>query len=308
MGSQSFIAQELNDPLSIWAASHWIGHAFAYNCEFENALHHLERALQINEAVNIVWGVSIMKSCIGNTVYNLQGNVELAYQYTGEGIRLAEDSGDILSKGEAYSSYGIACYGKGFLDEAEANLLKGIDFCDRTNYFAMYMLASYYLGETYFEKAEYQKAQAYYKKAISLAERLRAMPSIININRIALARAKVMNKETDVDLISLSKYGALVKMKVLYDSMARYIGDILLNLNEQHISEGEEWIKKAIEAAKENGMIFGLGRAYAIYAELMIRKEDIPGAKEHFKKAIEIYTQCGATGWAQKAQEKLKSL
>ena len=98
------IAEESNDFVSLWAASHWIGHALAENCDFERALYHLRNSLKINEAVNILWGISIMKSCIAMTVYNWQGKVDLAYQTSSEGLRLAEQSGDVLSKAEAYTS------------------------------------------------------------------------------------------------------------------------------------------------------------------------------------------------------------
>ena len=90
------IAEELNDFVSLWTASHWIGHALAEDCDFERALYHLRNSLKINEAVNILWGISIMKSCIAMTVYNWQGNIYLAYQTSSEGLRLAEKSGNAL--------------------------------------------------------------------------------------------------------------------------------------------------------------------------------------------------------------------
>jgi tetratricopeptide (TPR) repeat protein len=128
------IAGEVEDTVSLWVASHWIGHAYAENCEFDNALQHLEKALQINESAKILWGVSIMKSCIANTVYNNQGKADLGYQMSQEGLRLAEESGDLLSKAEAYAYYGCSCYLKGYLNDAEENLLKGVVFWERVAY------------------------------------------------------------------------------------------------------------------------------------------------------------------------------
>ena len=90
--------------------------------------------------------------------------------------------------------------------------------------------------------------------------------------------------------------------------MPRYIGEILLNINEKHISEAEDWISKAIEADKRNGMMFNLGQDYAAYAELFKRKGDTAKAKENLSKAIEIYKQCGSDGWVEKAEKELKGL
>ena len=86
------------------------------------------------------------------------------------------------------------------------------------------------------------------------------------------------------------------------------IGEILLNIDDQHMSEAEDWIKRAIEANKRNGTMFDLGRAYASYAELLKRKGDLTGAKENLNTAIEIYTECGADGWLKKAQEALAEM
>lgn len=54
----------------------------------------------------------------------------------------------------------------------------------------------------------------------------------------------------------------------------RYVSEILFSLDDQYLSEAESWVKKAIEADKRNGMMWFLGRDYAIYAELLVRKGD----------------------------------
>ena len=74
--------------------------------------------------------------------------------------------------------------------------------------------------------------------------------------------------------------------------MARYIADILLNIDDQHIIEAERWIMKAIAADNNYGMTFHLGWDYALYAELFKRKGDQSKAKENLNKAIEIYKEC----------------
>ena len=90
--------------------------------------------------------------------------------------------------------------------------------------------------------------------------------------------------------------------------MPRYISEILLNIDDHHIYEGEDWIKKAIEADSRNDMKWSLGRDYALYAELFKRKGDQPKAKEHLGKAIEIFKECSADGWVDKYKRELKLL
>jgi tetratricopeptide (TPR) repeat protein len=294
------IAENLNDSNSLWMANHWIGHALAECCEFEKALYHLEKALKISMAANIPYSISVMKSCIANTVHNSQGRADLGYQINQESLRIAEESGDTLSKAEAYTSRGCSCYLKGFPDEAEGHLLKAVDYSERINYFCWSGPSSAGLGEIYFDKGEYQKSQDYYNKAISLLEHGRLWPSLINLYKIALVRAKAMNDEKDIDLESVYKYEDESKMKLYDGMMARYISEILFHVDDQQMSEAEDWIKKAIQTDKSNGTIWNLGRDYAHYAELFKWKGDQPKAKEILNKAIEIFKECSADGWVEK--------
>ncbi|MBL7177515.1 MAG: hypothetical protein ISS66_16965 [Desulfobacteraceae bacterium] len=83
---------------------------------------------------------------------------------------------------------------------------------------------------------------------------------------------------------------------------------ILLNIDDQHMAEAEEWINKAIEADTRYGMMWHLGRDYALYAELNKRKSDQSKAKENLTKAIEILKECGADGWVEKYEKELAAI
>jgi hypothetical protein len=100
----------------------------------------------------------------------------------------------------------------------------------------------------------------------------------------------------------------MIKIKTCEGFMQRCIGEILLNLDEQHISEAEHWIQEAIKADTRNGMMWYLGRNYALYAELFKRKGDQEKAEEKLGKAIEIMKECGADGWMEKYEKELSLL
>ena len=55
-------------------------------------------------------------------------------------------------------------------------------------------------------------------------------------------------------------------------------------------------------------MVWFLARVYVLYADLFKRKGDQKKAKEHLGKAIEIFQECGADGWAKNYEEELSAL
>jgi class 3 adenylate cyclase/tetratricopeptide (TPR) repeat protein len=302
------IAEEQNDFVSLWVANHWLGHAYSENCEFDKALKHLENSLNINLAVNIVWGISIMKSCIAHNVYGLKGDIDLQFQTSSEGLELAEKSGDALSRTEAYVSHGYAQYFKGHIDEAEAFLKKGCATSERINYIAMNCMANFGLNEIYFEKKDYRRCQERINKAILALKALEGWPEWIKFDQLAIIRAKVLNNEKDFDLKSLDENLCENKMKTLEGWTANLMGEIYMHLEAKSFSESEHWILKAIEADNRNGMRWHLARDYALYAQLLKRKGDHENARENLGKAVDIMKKCGADGWVEKYEKEQSAL
>jgi tetratricopeptide (TPR) repeat protein len=302
------ISEEINDVVSLFFSNFFIGVILSYNCEFKKALNAMKKALDINAAGNSLWAISALKSFISYYIYYFQGKIEIGYQASVEAIRIAEESGDIYSKSIAFSTHGVSFYSKGLFKEAIENLLKGADFCERSNLFLLNPSIHSYLGETYFEIEEYQKSKNHYDKAIWLLDDKRSSPSLANLNKMGMAMAKVMDNEKDIELEKLYSYADDNKLKIHDGWMRRYICQILLNLDNQHIPEAEDWINKAIQADSANGMMFHLARDYDLYAELFTRKGDQSKARKNLNKAIEIYKECGADGWVKKAEEKMAGL
>jgi len=302
------ISEEVNDTIAFVLASFFLGHAQANNCDFNKAYHNLKRALDLNVAANSLWGISAIKSHISREYYYHQGKIDVAYQVSHEAIQLADKSGDIYSQSQAYANHGIICLGKRLLEEAKTSLLKGLDLAERINYFSWIALCHFYLGEFYFEVEECQKAIDHYDKARLICEKNRLFPSFKNASIICIAKAKVLNNEKDINLGQLFRYAIENKLKILEGTVRRSIAEILLNIDDQHMNEAEDWIEKAIDADTKNGMMFSLGSDYALYSELFRRKGDLSKARENLNKAIEIFKECGADGWVKKSEAELTAL
>lgn len=294
------ISEELNDIVSIFFSNFWSGIAFSLNCEFNRAFNHFQKALEINKASNILWGISAIKSMINYFVYFFRGEAELGYRTTSEALLLAEESGDIYSKAFAFFSHGLSCYSMGFLEEARLHLLKGKDFCEKINFFSFNALTHQYLGEVYFESGDYKKSREHYERAVWLTRKNRFLPSLMNLNRIAAARAKMMDTAEISDISAMQDYVHTNKIKFHDSLMLRYIAEYLLKCGDKFFDDAEALIISAMNVNVKNGMRFFLAKDYALYAKLLKRRGDLVAAEEKLSASIQTFRSCGADGWCKK--------
>lgn len=92
---------------------------------------------------------------------------------------------------------------RGWLEEAEKHLMKGIGFCEKLNEKNWNSTAHFYLGEIYSAMGDFTRSKDYYEKGGRLLEIERLRPSFAGLGRIGVARSRVMNNEKEVDLESL---------------------------------------------------------------------------------------------------------
>jgi tetratricopeptide (TPR) repeat protein len=184
----------------------------------------------------------------------------------------------------------------------------GVEFCQRTNIPTWHAFAQFWLGELSFDIGDYEKSSHYLTKSILILEKNKLFPSWVILSKLALARSKVMNNEKDINLNEIRKYYNENKTKVFEGFIPMYIGEILLIIDNNHMSEAEDWINKAIEADRQNSTMYFLGRAYAVYADFCKRKDDMEKARDNLDKAIEIFQECGADGWVEKYEKELDAI
>jgi len=302
------ISKKTEDIAALAVASYWLGCAQAYNCDFEEAGANIGRSEKIQRVAKFLWREAVLKSLLSYLVYYYQGRIDLAHETSRQAVRIAEESGDIYSKTFAYCCHGISCFGRGSFQEAVELLTIGREFSEKLGQYWWKPWSNHFLGEVYFETGQYQKARDHYYKAASLLDHYGNWPSATIASKIGLVGAQILNSEKDFNIETLYRYVSAAKTKAYKGWIRRYMGEILLNIDDQHIFEAEEWIKKAIESDSSNGMRWNLGRNYALYAELFKRKGDLSKAKEKLGKAIEIMTECGADGWVEKYEKELASL
>ena len=268
------IAEEVKDFVSLALASYWFGTNLAFNCEFEEATRYQQKALDINVAGGYLSGMASCKASFAYFCFFCPGRIDSAFQTSAEAVRMAEESGDSYSKGLTYTCHGASCYGRGLFDEAEVYLLRGVGFCERAKDKLWNSLAHFFLGEIYFEKGDFPRSEEWYGKGCRLIKDARLFPSMERLGTVGLIRAKSIIDPKNIDLESLYTHSSNNKLKVIQGWISSYIGAILMNLDDGHMSEAQAWIQKAIEEDQRNGTRFFLGRDYALYAEWFKRKGD----------------------------------
>jgi tetratricopeptide (TPR) repeat protein len=299
------IGEELNDLITLILASNVMGYCLSDKGEFEKALSCYEKALEITITTNVPWGVVAQKAQTVILVYFRQGNVQLAHQTSREALRIADEGGDMFSRSYAYTAHGCSYLLKGFLDKAEEHFLKAVDFQQKGSQLAYAAFTNFFLAETYLSQGEYEQSQKHCERAISWWQQCRTNPSYIIMNKIIIVYAKVMNKEKDINLNEVFKWYEDIKSKWVEGLISNCIGAILLNIDEQHIFEAENWIIKAIQTNEKYGMMWNLGQDYALYSDLYKRKGEPSKAREKLNKAIEIFEACGADGWVERCDNAL---
>jgi len=302
------ISEQVNDDTSLWFASFFLGIARSLNCEFEKGLEYFQKSLDLGLQANNPIMIVFAKGLMSTFNYIFYGKADLAYQMSQESLQMAQESGDIYLKGMAYSSCGMACYCKGLFDEAENSLLQALPLCSKTALLGWETWGTGFLGHAYVDMGNYKKALDMYQRGISILEPVKLFPFWINLWKIAIARLKVFSNDQDINLSKVFEHYRNINVKAAKGWAARYVAEILLNMDNCHLSEAEDWARKAFEADESNGTMWSLACDYALYAELFIRKGDQSKAKENLNKAIEIFEECGANGWLEKYEKKLATL
>jgi len=301
------IAEEVADYPSLWLALYHSGSLLIFYSEFKDAHKRLKQCLDFSLMANNPMGIAFSKGAI-SLCYQIEGKMNPAHQFAQETLDLAKETGDAFIKGMAYSIYGASCYYKGLFDEAKNHILEFTSSYEKSASINWIGWAYGNLGLLHIDLREYDDAVNCYKKIISIMEDVSSAPSIIKLTQSCLVRAKVLRHDQDIEVSELFAGYQNNKLTYCEGWMARNIGDILLNMDDDHLSDAEIWFQKAIEADTRNGLRWQVANDHAFYADWFKNKGDIQGAKDQLTKAIDIFKECGADGWVTRTEKTLASL
>ncbi|MGZ3580283.1 MAG: adenylate/guanylate cyclase domain-containing protein [Syntrophales bacterium] len=301
------IAEEVEDYLSWWAALYQSGTFLPFISEFDDAHKRLKQCLDFSLSAGHKIGIAFSKISI-SVCYQVEGKTNPAHQFAQETLELAKETGDAFIKGMAYANYGTSCYYKGLFDEAKTHFSEFTSSYEKSAPISWIAWADVNLGSLYVDLGKYDDAVNRYKKITSIMEDVCFLPSVIKFFHTCMARARALRHDHDIELNELFAFQQSNKLQFCEGWMARNIGDILLNMNDEHVSEAAVWFQKAIEADTRNGMKWQVANDYAFYANYFRQKGDPKGAKEQLTKAIDLFKECGADGWVKRTKKSLMEL
>ncbi|MDX2420710.1 MAG: hypothetical protein QNL45_06540, partial [Nitrospirota bacterium] len=302
------IAKDENDFISLILTGMWAGVIHSYDCNFEKALNSFQMTVDICIMAESLWGIAAQKAQLAFFSYCRSGQVSIFIELSLEALKIAEESGDAVSRGISHSAHGYACYSKGHMEDAEKHASKGRNICERLSFVGWGGIARECLADTYFEMKEYHKSRECWTKTIQCMQEARIQPSALGRAKLAMARIGVMIGEKDVELAPLRQIAEREKIKSYEGWVCGHMGEILLNLGSSHFAEAEKWIQKSIDMDARNGMKTKLGLNHALYGEFFKRQGDKIKAQNEIGKATEILRECGADGWVKKFEKELDAL
>jgi class 3 adenylate cyclase/tetratricopeptide (TPR) repeat protein len=310
LGQVFDISEKARNYLAMWFSQYQLGCCLLVIYQFKESMGCLKTSLVMSQISKNLTGIAHSKSGMALN-YNFQNKPELALSLSEEALDAATESKDAMALQPAYSVMGLSFYYKGYLQEAEKNLLEGLVYFEKASIFSWGSLANTYLGYTYGDTGEYEKAKEYLETSISIFEDLKVYPSWLNVFKLFLVKTKILNHESDIELDTLNNLVVSHennKLALSESQGTRCIGEIYLNLDDQHMAESESWIKRAIEFNTKHNTHWELARDYSLYADWYKKKGDNVAAKEQLTRAIELFRECGADGWVTMTEEKLAKL
>jgi class 3 adenylate cyclase/tetratricopeptide (TPR) repeat protein len=299
------ISEEVHDIVSEFFANQWLGFAHSFCCRFERAMKFFSRALEINVSVNNLWGICAVKSPISRQIYNSRGQVSKAIDTCEDIVSIAEKSGDIYSKAISYSSLGYSGFQKGWLDQAEKHLEKSIVWSERSNFSYLVAGCRFNLGHIFFARQRYRESMDQFMAATHIWQRLGLGPSLVGYTEALVMLAGMMCGERNPEPELVFKVASENKLAYREGTIWRCLGMTLLQGENGTREEAQNALEKAIEADTRNGMRWSLAMDYLAYADLLGRNQSGKEARDNLGKALEVFEECGADGWAEEVKRRM---
>ncbi len=291
------ITDESNDILNNVQARYWLGLCQAIHCDFEESQNNLGYVLELNEAVNVRWGISALKSVMSYFIYHHSGEIEKGFTQSLEGLKVAKINKDSYSRGMSNISHGVLCYCMGRFELAEDHLTKGIKICKKIKFYTWRGMAHFCLGELKYQLKQYDESEYHFNQLSTLYEKSEMGLSLKNIGMIGVIRINSIRGNNIKDLKLAEHLVNDIGMVILDGYKQRLLAQIYFNFGLEFQDKAIEVIQNAINQDIEHKMDFYLGQDYMCAAKFFSQLDQSQAASKYSKLAMQTFEKCGAAGW-----------
>ncbi len=302
------VAEKTGDIIYLWFGKFFLGTALSTECRFEEAINCYNASMLLSEMGNHLRGLSAAKSAMTAYAMLFTGRTDDACNLSQDALQSAELCADAHTKGIAYGAYGAACFFKGDFDKAHQFLSDSIDFCLKANHLALMGWVELWLAYIHFYSQRYKMAILFFKRALATWNNTNHFQPWMPYLKISLERAVISDggfPATDFDPTICRQEN---KIKMVAGIIDATIADILINIDHEYVPKAETLVQSAIAADQRNQTTWCLGQDYAVYAEVCRAKGDQAGVKDNLCRAVDIFRECGADGWADFYEIRLRTL
>lgn len=299
------VAEETGDFIYLWFSNFFLGTALSTECRFKEASHCYNAAMTLSEMGNHLRGLSAAKAAMTAYACLFSGRVDDACSMSKEALHAAEECADAHTKGIAYGAYGAASFFKGDFAEAQRFLSDAIDFSLKANHLALMGWVELWLANIHFYSQRYTMAILFFKRAIATWTNTNQLQQWLPYLKISLERAIIFDGGYSATGFDPTTYRQKNKNKMVAGIIDATIADILINMDPEFIPKAETLVQSAIAADQRNNTKWCVGQDYAVYAEVCRAKGNQAGVKDNLRKAVGIFSECGASGWVTFYEDRL---
>ena len=301
------IASSIDDDGKIAQALHDIGAAdFRMGC-MDEALEHMNRAVEHWERTDDLKGLSTSLNNIG-IIYYYQSDFEKALEYHMKSLDIKEKIEDQRGVAISLNNIGAIYKNKGDLSSALECYQGSLDILEKVGDRSGVATSLNNIGTIYLYLEEYDDALEYLKGSLRMSEDVGDEQFTLNIrcslNEVFLAQSKIkLALEHGKQIINRSKeLGASGE-----EGIARRVQGMVLR-ESGDLEAAEKEFRKARELLDRADNRMEFTRVLYEYALLFHKRGQLERAQGHMKAALNNFRELGMVWWAERAEEVLETL
>lgn len=288
-----------------WFAGYYLGGFLAWNCDFEEALEHLQTVTSISETAGRLDGVAVGHDGTAFILIN-QGRLLAASDAIDQALTDAAASHNPTAEALTQSAAGMLRSAQGLHSRAESHLLQGLELTAETAQWFWRSVTLATLGNTLIGLGRHTEALTRYQESLAILEPAGLVPSWQNTLKLQLAHAGVLAGGEETQLDDMMKLREANRLHLYEGLTARLIAQTLLAQEDADIREARRWIETAVDADRANGLDLALAHDHACLAEIRQREEDREGMLDDLARARDLFESCGADGYVEETDRRIE--